>query len=144
MPTVHNRVLFVLLALAHERRRVLHFNVTANPMATWAARQIVEAFPWTDPPKYLLRDRDKICGEAFRSRVQGVGITEVLIAASSPRQNPYVARHIGSVRRECLDYVIVVNERHPKRILIEYFGCDHRWRTYQALEMDCPIPRVAA
>lgn len=141
VPTIRNQVLFVFLVLAHERRRVVHFNVTTNPTARWAAQQIVEAFPWDDPPKYLLRDRDKIYGATFRSRVTGMGLEEILTAPRSPWQNPFVERLVGSIRRECLDHVIVVNERHLKRILGEYFQYYHRWRTHQALDMDCPEPR---
>jgi transposase InsO family protein len=142
VPTVRNQVLLVFLVLAHERRRVLHFNVTTNPTAEWTAQQIVEAFPNATPPKYLLRDRDRIYGEAFRKRARGMGFEEALIAARSPWQNPYVERLIGSVRRECLDHVIVFNERHLMRVLRDYFRYYHRWRTHQALEMDCPGPRV--
>lgn len=133
-PTVRNEVLFVFLLLAHDRRRVLHFNVTANPTAVWTAQQIVEAFPWRVPSKYLLRDRDDIYGQVFRTRVAGMGVKEVLIAAKSPRQNPFIERLIGSIRRECLDHVIVINERHLRRILSCYFRYYHpgelieRWR----------------
>jgi putative transposase len=141
VPTVRNQVLFVFLVLAHERRRVLHVNVTANPTATWTAQQVVEAFPWQDSPKYLLRDRDKIYGQVFRGRVTGMGFQEVLIAPHSPWQNPFVERLIGSIRRECLDHVIVVNEGHLRRILSSYFHYYHGWRTHLALEMDCPEPR---
>ena len=122
VPTVRNQVLFVFLVLAHERRRVLHFNVTANPTAEWTAQQIVEAFPWDEPPSFLLRDRDRIYGASFRRRVGSLGFEEVLIAARSPWQNPYVERLIGSIRRECLDHIIVLNERHLKRILADYFA----------------------
>ena len=141
VPTVRNQVLFVFLLLAHERRRALHFNVTANPTARGTAQQMVEAFPWEDPPKYLLRDRDTIYGESFRARVTGMGFEEVLIAARSPWQNPFVERPIGSTRRECLDHVIVVNERHLKRILAAYLRYYHQSRTHQALQLDCPEPR---
>jgi transposase InsO family protein len=141
VPTVRNQVLFVFLILAHHRRRVLHFNVTANPTARWTAQQMVEAFPCTDPPKYLLRDRDKIYGKSFRSRVTGMGFEEVLIAARSPWQNPFVERLIGSIRRECLDHVIVLNDMHLRRILRSYFGYYHEWRVHRALEMDCPESR---
>ena len=141
VPTVRNQVLFVFLILAHERRRVLHFNVTANPTARWAAQQMVETFPWTDPLKYLLRDRDKIYGESFRSRVRGMGIEEILTAARSPWQTPFVERLIGSIRRECLDHVIVLNELHLLRILRLYFHYYHEFRVHQALEMDCPESR---
>jgi putative transposase len=113
VPTVRNQVLFVFLVLAHERRRVLHFNVTANPTAEWAGQQIVEAFPWDETPKYLLRDRDKIYGARFRRRVGSLGVEEVLIAPRSPWQNPFVERLVGSIRRECLDHTIVLGERQP-------------------------------
>jgi hypothetical protein len=113
LPTVRNQVLFVFLLLALDRRRALHFKVTANPAAAWTAQQIVEAFPWQHPAKYLLRGRDKIYGKAFRERVTGIGLEEVLTAARSPRQNPYVERLIGTIRRDCLDHVIVVRRKTP-------------------------------
>jgi putative transposase len=141
VPTARNQVLFVFLVLAHHRRRVLHFNVTASPTAEWTGQQIVEAFPWVHPPKYLLRDRDKIYGARFRRRVGSLGVEEVLIAPRSPWQNPYVERLIGSIRRECLDHMIVVNERHLKRILTDYFDYYHQWRTHQSIEMDSPEGR---
>jgi transposase InsO family protein len=141
VPTVRNQVLFVFLLLAHDRRRVIHFNVTTNPTDAWTTQQIVEAFPWQDPPKYLLRDRDKTYGQAFKKRVSAVGFEEVLTAARSPWQNPYVERLIGTIRRDCLDHVIVVNERHLKRMLADYFTYYHSWRTHLSLEMDCPQPR---
>ena len=141
VPTVRNQVLFVFLVLAHHRRRVLHFNVTAHPTAEWTGQQIVEAFPWVDPPRYLLRDRDSIYGTGFRKRVGNMGFQEVLTAPQSPWQSPYVERLIGTIRRECLDHVIVLNERHLKRLLADYFDYYHRWRTHQSLEMDCPDPR---
>jgi putative transposase len=141
VPTVRNQILFVFLILAHHRRRVLHFNVTANPTAEWTAQQIVEAFPWDEAPRFLLRDRDGIYGEQFCRRVRNIGIEEVVIAARSPWQNPFVERLVGSNRRECLDHVIVLNERHLSRILTCYFDYYHRWRTHQGLEMDCPYPR---
>ena len=140
VPTVRNRILFVFLLLADDRRRGIHFNVTANSTAAWTAQQIVEAFPWQDPPKYLLRDRDKIYGKAFKKRVIADGFEEVLTAARSPWQNPYVERLIGTIRRDCLDDVIVVNERHLRRILADYFTYYHSWRTHLSLEMDCPEP----
>jgi hypothetical protein len=109
VPTVANKVLFVLLILAHERRRVVPFNVTEHPTAAWTAPQVVEAFPWDKAPRYLLRDRDRIYGDSFRRRVRHVEIEEVVIAPRCPRQTPDVERRIGSIRRECLDHVIVVD-----------------------------------
>jgi transposase InsO family protein len=141
VPTVTHRVLFVLLILAHERRRVVHFNITEHPTAEWTAQQMIEAFPWDKAPRYLLRDRDRIYGTYFRQRVRNMGIEEVLIAPRSPWQNPYVERLIGSLRRECLDHMIVLHERHLRRLLTGYFQYYHHWRTHRALDMDCPLPR---
>ena len=92
---MRNRILFIFLILSHDRRRVLYFNITANPTSAWAAQQVVEAFLWDDPPKCLLCDRDKIYGETFRKRATGIGFEEVPIAAQSPRQNPYVVRSVS-------------------------------------------------
>jgi putative transposase len=117
VPTVQCRVLFVFIILAHERRRIIHFNITEHPTAQWTAQQIVEAFPWDTTPRYLLRDRDSIYGTAFQSRVENMGIEEVKIAPQSPWQNPYCERVIGSIRRDALDHVIVLNERHLRRVL---------------------------
>jgi putative transposase len=141
VPTVTYKVLFVLVILAHERRRVVHFNITEHPTAEWTAQQVVDAFPWDETPRYLLRDRDRAYGASFRQRVRHMGIEEVMIAPRSPWQNPYVERLIGSVRRDCLDHVIVLHERHLRRLLTEYLHYYHHWRTHQALDMDCPVPR---
>jgi putative transposase len=141
VPTVTHKVLFVLLILAHERRRVVHFNITEHPTAQWTAQQVVEAFPWDEAPRYLLRDRDRIYSAAFRQRVRHMGIDEVVIAPRSPWQNPYVERLIGSIRRECLDHVIVLHERHLRRLLTGYLHYHHHWRTHRALDMDCPLQR---
>lgn len=143
VPTIRNRVLFVFVVLALERRRVIHFNVTANPTAEWTARQIVQAFPYDSAPRFLLRDRDAIYGSAFRGRVKGMGIEEVVSAYRSPWQNGHVERLIGTVRRECLDHMIILNEDHLRRVLARYFDYYHRWRTHLALDMDCPEPRRA-
>ena len=141
VPTITFRVLYVFLVLRHGRRRVVHFNVTANPTAQWTTQQIVEAFPFEEQPRFLLRDRDAIYGEHFRDRVQHIGIEEVLIAFRSPWQSPYVERLIGSIRRECLDHMIVVNEAHLIRILAEYFEYYHHARAHLSLERNAPIPR---
>ena len=141
VPTVRFKVLFVLVVLAHHRRRVVHFNVTEHPTAQWTGQQIIEAFPWGTAPKYLLRDRDAIYGSQFQRRVKSMGIEEVLTAPRSPWQNAFVERIIGSIRRDCLDHVIVLNDRHLKRILTSYFHYYHRWRTHLSLEMDSPESR---
>jgi len=141
VPTMRNQILFVFLVLAHERRRILHFNVTSNPTAAWTAQQVVEAFPWELSSKYLLRDRDKIYGDAFKMRVRDMGFEEVLIAPRSSWQNPFVERLIGSIRKECLDHVIVLNERHLRRVVSKYLDYYHHSRTHLALDMDCPEHR---
>ena len=142
VPTAAFRVLFVLVILAHDRRRVLHFNVTEHPTAEWTAQQIVEAFPEDSSPRYLIRDRDQIYGEDFRQRVAGMQIEEVLTAAHSPWQNAYVERLIGSIRRECLHHVIVLGERHLRRTLQSYFEYYHCTRTHLSLAKDAPEPRA--
>jgi hypothetical protein len=139
--TVRFEILFVLVILAHDRRRVRHFNLTTHPTAEWTAQQLIEAFPWEMAPRYLLRDRDGVYGSEFRRRVASMGIEEVLTAAKSPWQSPYVERVIGSIRRECFDNVVVLNDRHLRRILAAYFDHYHRWRCHQGLAMDCPEPR---
>jgi putative transposase len=141
VPTMTFRVLFVLVILSHERRRVVHCNVTEHPSAQWTTQQVVEAFPWDEAPRYLLCDRDHIYSTTFRQRVRSMGIEEVVIAPRSPWQNPYVERLIGSIRRECLDHIIVLHERHLMRILTSYFAYYHRFRTHRALGMDPPVPR---
>ena len=121
VPTIGFRVLYVFLVLAHERRRVVHFNVTAHPTAEWTAQQLREAFPFDQIPRYLLRDRDKIFGDDFRRQVSDMQI-QVLSAPRSPWQRAYVERVIGSIRRECLDHVIVFNEAGLRRMLTLYFS----------------------
>ena len=103
--------------------------------------QIVDAFAWADVPCYLLRDRDGVYGKHFRDRVRGMGIEEMMTAPQSPWQNPHVERLIGSIRRECLDHVIVLSENHLRRVLRSYFSYYHDWRTHLSLDMDCPEPR---
>ena len=142
VPTATFRVLFVFIMLAHERRRIVHFNITEHPTAQWTAQQIVEAFPWDTAPRYLLRDRDAIYSMAFQHRIKNMGIEEVKIAPRSPWQNPYCERLIGSIRRDVLDHVIVLNDRHLRRVLTAYIAYYHRFRTHLSLDMDCPQPRA--
>ncbi len=141
VPTIAFRTLYVFVVVEHERRRVVHFNVTTNPTAFWTGQQMIEAFPEDTAPRYLLRDRDGIYGNDFRERVEGMGIKEVLTAPRSPWQNPFAERLIGSVRRECLDHVIVLNRRHLRRILTSYFEYYHRSRTHLGLDKEAPIER---
>jgi putative transposase len=141
VPTVTCKVLFVFVILAHDRRRIVHFNVTEHPTAQWTTQQIVDAFPWDTAPRYLLRDRDAIFGEPFQQRVDNMGIEEVKIAPRGPWQNPYVERLIGSRRRECLHEVIVPNENHLRHVLRSYMDYYHSWRVHRSLDMDAPDPR---
>ena len=115
--------------------------VRTEACAQWTAQQIVEAFPFDTAPRYLLRDRDSIYGEQFRRRVKSLGIEEVVTAPRSPWQSPYVERLIGSIRRERLNHLIVLNERHLRRILRSYFTYYHDARTHLSLAKQCPMPR---
>ena len=141
VPTVAFKVLFVFFVIAHCRRRIVHFSVTEHPTAQWTGQQIVEAFPWEAIPDYLLRDRDAVYGPAFKARMEGMGIEEVITAPRSPWQNPFAERVIGSIRRECLEHVIVLNERHLRRVLAEHLQHYHRWRCHRSLDMDAPAQR---
>ncbi len=141
VPTATFRVLFVFVILAHERRQVIHFNVTDSPSAKWTAQQILQAFPWDTAPRYLLRDRDGIYGDEFTSRIGQMGIKEVKTAPRSPWQNPYAERLIGTLRRDCIDHLIVVGENHLRRILRDYLVYYHSCRTHLSLEKDSPEPR---
>jgi putative transposase len=120
---------------------VVHFNLTRNPTSAWLSRQVTEAFPWDTAPRFLLRDRDSSYGSVFSQRVRAMGITEVITARRSPWQNAYVERVIGSIRRECLDYVVVFSERHLRRVFSSYADYYHRTRTHLSLHKDCPLIR---
>ena len=135
------RLLYVMIILAHDRRKIVRFDVTEHPSAVWLSRQVTEAFPWDTAPRYLLRDRDASYGAHFRNRVDAMGITEVVTAPRSPWQNAYVERVIGSMRRECLDHIVTFNERHLRRVLSSYVDYYHRTRTHLSLDKDCPHSR---
>ena len=142
VPTANFRVLFVFIVLAHDRRRIVHFNVTEHPTAQWTAQQLVEAFPFDTAPRYLLRDGDGIYkSEKVQRRIESLTIDEVVTAPASPWQNAYVERVIGSIRREILNHVIVLNEAHLRRLLSRYIDYYHHWRTHRSLDMDAPHSR---
>src|SRR6266481_2605440 len=126
----------------HGRRKLLWFEVTRHPTAEWLARQITEAFPWASAPAYLVRDNDRAYGHAFRSRVRAMGIRDRPISPGSPWQNPYVERLIGTVRRECLDRVLVFGEAHLRQILSSYAAYYNQVRTHLALGKDAPLGRA--
>jgi hypothetical protein len=114
------RLLYVMIILAHDRRQIVRAAVTDHPTAVWLSRQVTEAFPWDTAARYLLRDRDRSYGSEFRRRVEAMSIKEVISAPRSPWQNAYVERVVGSIRRECLDHIVIFNERHLRRILSSY------------------------
>jgi hypothetical protein len=140
--SVSFRLLYVVIILGHDRRQIIRAAVTEHPTAAWLSRQVTEAFPWDTAPRYLLRDRDASYGSEFCNRVKVRGIKEVVTAPRSPWQNPYVERVIGSIRRECLDHVVIFNERHLRRILPSYVDHYHRTRTHLSLDKDCPESRL--
>src|ERR1700674_4736783 len=141
VPTATYRLLFVLVLLAHDRRRVKHVAVTDHPTAAWTAQQLREAFPWDEAPRYLLRDRDHAF-DGLRAGAKAMGIEEVLTAPRAPWQNPFVERFIGSARRDCFDHVIVFNEAGLRRLMARYCSYYERSRTHLGLEKDTPIPRL--
>lgn len=142
VPTVTFRALYVFVVLAHDRRRIAYFNVTDAPSARWTGQQVINAFAYETAPRYLHRDRDAIYGSEFISRVGSIGITQVVTAARSPWQNPYVERVIGSLRRECTDHVIVTGAAHLQRVLRAYVAYYNTDRTHLALAKDSPATRA--
>jgi len=141
VPTATFRVLFVLVVLSHRRRRLVHFNVTEHPTAEWTARQLIETCGLEESPRYLIRDRDQVFGERFSRQARMLELREVVIAPRSPWQNAYAERVIGSIRRECLDHVVVIGERHLLGILSKYVDYYNRTRTHLSLAKDAPEPR---
>jgi transposase InsO family protein len=141
VPTIGFRLLYGLAIIHLQRRRLIWTDVTANPTAEWIARQITEAFPWNEAPGYLIRDRDASYGHAFTKRLAAMGIRDHPTAPRSPWQNLHIERLIGSIRRECLDHVLVLDEAHLRRILRAYADYYNRARTHLALEKDAPVGR---
>jgi transposase InsO family protein len=141
VPTVGFRLLFVLVILRHQRRRLISLNVTAHPTAEWIARQITDAFPWDEAPDYLIRDRDACYGSVVTKRLAAMGIRDHPTAARSPWQNGHAERLIGSIRRECLDHVVVFGESDLCRILAGYASYYNAFRTHLSLGKDAPARR---
>lgn len=141
VPTIGFRLLYGLAILHLGRRELVWTNATANPTAEWIARQITEAFPWKEAPKYMLRDRDACYGAVFRRRLDAMGIRDRPVAPRSPWQNGYVERVIGSIRRECTDHTIVMGEELLRRTLKSYTHYHNRARTHLSLAKDAPIHR---
>lgn len=141
VPTVRLRVLYVFIVLHHERRRILHFNITESATAAWTAQQIVNAFPFVGAQKYLLRDGDGIYGDEFKRRIGNLGMDELKIAPRSPWQNPYVEGMIETLRRECLDHMLILSEGQLHGILREFLDYYHRVRPHKSLDDDSPDGR---
>ena len=142
IPTLTFERLFAFLVLGHGRRQLLWFEVTRHPTAEWLARQITEAFPWTSAPAYLVRDNDRAYGHVFTSRVRAMGIRDRPISPGSPWQNGYAERLIGTVRRECLDRMLIFGAQHLRRILSAYAAYYNQSRTHLALQKDAPLHRA--
>ncbi len=141
VPTIGFRLLFVLVILRHERRRLISLCVTDHPTAEWIVQQITEAFPWGEAPDHLIRDRDAAYGHAVTRRLAAMGIRDHPIAPRSPWQNGHVERVIGSIRRECLDHVVVFGEAHLRRTLAAYADYYNQSRTHLSLGKDSPCLR---
>ena len=142
VPTLNFERLFAFLVLSHGRRQLLWFEVTRHPTAEWLARQITEAFPWTSAPTYLVRDNDAAYGHVFTSRLRAMGIRDRPISPRSPWQNGYAERLIGTVRRECLDRMLIFGEAHLRRILSMYAIYYNESRTHLSLHKDAPLHRA--
>jgi len=140
-PTAAFKLLYAFLVLSHDRRRLVHIAVTTSPTADWVARQISEAFPWDTAPRNLIRDRDGTYGRAFRRHLGAMGIRDRPTAPRSPWQNAYVERLIGSIRRECLDHMIILGEAHLRCVLRSYADYYNGTRTHLSLDKDTPLSR---
>ena len=142
VPTITFRLLYGLPIVGHGRRQILWFGVTAHPTSEWIANQITEACGWEQAPQYLIRDRDGVYGEIFIRKLRSMGIRDRPTASRSPWQNGYAERLIGSIRRECLDHVVVFGERHLRHVLLSYMKYYNEMRTHLSMEKDAPVPRV--
>ena len=134
-------LLYVLVIVRLARRDLVWINATSNPTADWIARQITEAFPWDEAPRYLIRDRDQVYGAAATRRLRTMGIRDKPIAPGSPWQNGFAERLIGSIRRECVDHLIVLGETHLRRVLKSYARYYNEMRTHRSLDKDAPLSR---
>ncbi len=142
VPTLGFNLLYVLVIVRLDRRELAWINVTSHPTASWIAQQITEAFPWGEAtPRYLIRDRDAVYGEAVTRRLRAMGIRDKPIAPGSPWQNCFAERMIGTIRRECVDHIVALGEQHLRRILKSYASYYNAARTHRSLNMDAPVSR---
>jgi hypothetical protein len=142
VPSATFRTLYVFLILSLDRRRIIYFNVTRNPTAEWTSLQLIQAFPFDTAPRFLIQDRDSIFGPMVIESLDFLDIEQIVTAPRSPWQNGYCERVIGTIRRECLDHVIVLGEKHLRRVLKEYLAYYHKDRTHLGLGKDAPEPRA--
>ena len=138
--TLTFKTLYVLVFIAHGRRELVHANVTANPTAAWVWRQVIEATPWGNTPRHLLRDHDAVYGRDFRQRARRIGIDAITTPVASPRANAVVERVIGTLRRECLDHLIILDEQHLRSVLTEFIGYYNLERPHRTLRLETPVP----
>jgi transposase InsO family protein len=141
VPTIGFDLLYAYIIVGLDRRELVWISVTTDPTAEWVARRITEAFPWNEAPRYMIRDRDRICGPVVTRRLRAMGIRDKPIAPASPWQNGFAERLIGSIRRECVDHIIVLGEMHLRRILIPYAAYYNSFRTHRSLKKDAPVSR---
>jgi transposase InsO family protein len=144
VPTVTLHTLYVFFFVTHDRRRLVHFNVTAHPTAEWVWRQLIQATPWGEQPRYLIRDRDRSYGGSFIPRAARIAIETILTPVRAPKANAIAERLVGTLRRECLDHLIIINERHLWTILAEYAAHYNRARPHRALDLSPPVAVVPA
>ncbi len=142
VPTIGFDLLYAFVIVRLDRRDLVWINVTTNPTAEWIAQQLTEAFPWEDAPQYMIRDRDGVYGTTATRRLRAMGIRDKPIAPASPWQNGFAERLIGSIRRECVDHMVVLSEAHLRRILKRYAAYYNELRTHRSLNKDSPIHRA--
>ena len=140
MQTLTFKTLYVLVFIAHRRRELVHVNVTANPTAAWVWRQLIEATPWGQKPRHLLHDHDAVYGRDFRQRARRIGIDAIVTPIASPRANAVIERFIGTLRRECLDHLIILAEQHLRSVLDEFVGYYNLQRPHRTLGLETPLP----
>jgi len=140
--TLTFKTLYVLGFIAHDRRKLVHVNVTANPTAAWVWRQLIEATPWGSKPRHLLRDQDAVYGRDFRQRARRIGIDAIATPVASPRANAVIERFIGTLRRECLDHLIILDEQHVRSVLAEFVGYYNLERPHRTLRLETPVPAL--
>ena len=141
VPTVGFKLLYGFVIVRLDRRNLVWINVTTNPTAEWVAQQMTEAFPWDGAPRYMIRDRDRIYGAIVTRRLRAMGIRDKPIAPASPWQNGFAERLIGSIRRECVDHIIIRGEAHLRQVLKSYANYYNRFRTHRSLNKDAPVSR---